>query len=143
MDEFEKYKLWCIFQHEGSPTVDGMKDRDHKDLLYIHNTIRPDLFLTPDVASSHLVKHLDLNMSKDILWNPEMISYDDFKHILKVWNNTDEELEKLASTYPKLCFYTSTLCKDIVNLNNLEIIYLDDLKLSTDLWLEFIKNNQK
>lgn len=127
------------FEH---PTIDNIRNRSDKSTLSVHGTTRPDLFLAPDVALSDQVKHLDIYMSNNTNWDPSKSS-EELENVYGVWDDSDEELERYASGYPKSWqFYTRTLCKDIVNFKNLETLDSYDLKLPTDLWLEFIQNNQ-
>lgn len=127
------------FEH---PTIDNIRNRFDKSMLSLHGTTRPDLFLAPDVALSDQVKHLDIYMSNNTYWDPSK-SNEELENVYGVWDDSDEELERYASGYPKSWqFYTRTLCKDIVHLKNLETLNAYDLKLTTDLWLEFIQNNQ-
>ena len=122
-------------------TIDNIKNRPDKSYLHIYGT-RPDLFLNPNVASSDQVKHLDLYMSNNTWWDPNM-SQQELENVFGVWDYSDKELEEYAEGYPKSWqFYTTTLCKDIVHFKNLETFKTYDLKLTTDLWLEFIQNNQ-
>jgi hypothetical protein len=119
-----------------NPTIDDeielVRNREDKSRLDIH-TMRPEKLLAIDVAYPDQVKdltlYLDFGECND--W------YEQHKKYLY---KKDCECE---NKYCNKCYweykYTDTLCKDLVNFNNLEKLKLFNLNLSSDLWIQFAK----
>ena len=113
--------------------VEEAKNRTDKSILAIR-TMCPEKLLIPDVAFPNLVKHLLLDVRFDS---------DDYCDMEKYLFRKDCNCPKIGCN---LCDwskkYTNTLCKDLVNFDQLETLIVEDLNLRSDLWTQFAQNSK-
>jgi hypothetical protein len=119
--------------------IEGVKNRPDKSILEIYS-MYPEELLRPDVASPELVKHLALNLSfANFYMDP--LHYENSKIIR---NGRDCKCCIIDSC--QKCnwneIYTDTLCKDLIYFTNLETLYLSDVNLSNELWIQFAQNSK-
>lgn len=122
--------------------VEGVCNRPDKSILKIQSMC-PELLLSPEVASPHLVKHLTLNLSFSThtfcyFWDTSLLKYLRSGHFCDCKPEHNQECSKCDWTF---C-YTNTLCKDLVNFTNLETFTAHDIRLSSDLWINFARNSR-
>lgn len=113
--------------------VEEAKNRADKSILAIR-TMCPEKLLMPDVAFPHSVKHLwlDVRFDSDDYCNME-------KYIFRKDCNCPKMECNLCDWGKK---YTNTLCKDLVNFDQLETLIVGDLNLRSDLWTQFALNSK-
>jgi hypothetical protein len=122
--------------------VESVKNRPDKTVLAIQSQC-PDLLLAPEVASPKLVKHLELDLGLDYIketYDSDLYRYrrEGVLCNCKCDENKCEKCDWYNCLYE---VYTDTLCKDLVNFTNLTTFIVTDVKLSTELWIQFAKNS--
>lgn len=114
--------------------VEEARNRPDKSVLAIR-TMCPEKLLVADVAFPEQVKHLWLNVRFD---------GDDYCDMGKYLYQTDCKCPNIEGC--NFCSwekkYTNTLCKDLVNFNQLETLTVTDLNLSSDLWTQFAQKSK-
>jgi len=121
--------------------VEGVKNRPDKTVLKIHSQC-PELFLAPEVASPDLVKHLELQLSFGYILDHQ---YDpDYYKYRREGVFCDCKCDEGSCTKCDWWgdAYTDTLCKGLLNFKNLETFVARDVKLSTELWIQFAQNSK-
>jgi len=121
--------------------VEGVKNRPDKSVLKIHSQC-PELLLATDVASPELVKHLELHLNFGYMFNTYASKYYKYRRegVFCECKCDEDRCTKCFWRDDKV--YTDTLCKDLVNFKNLETLIARDLKLSTELWIQFARNSK-
>lgn len=114
-DEETQKKLGCSKYYTYLSDLESIRDREDRSTLKIR-TVYPEQFLSKDIAHPDEVKHLtiitDFNNGVEYMYH--------------TWYFRDE----------------NTLCSDLVNFHNLEILTAIDLNLREDLWVEFAQNSK-
>jgi hypothetical protein len=143
--------------------LEQAKNRPNKKIYYILGTTKPQEFLHPDVAHPDQVKQLYIDLSDANILDDE--TGPEYTKITGPWTKRDTTInfdvrvemdhkwiEDFLNTrsfnsiegprkLKKSDHSTKTLCKDIVNFKNLELLNIKNFKLTTDLWIEFAKNS--
>jgi len=123
--------------------IEGVKNRPAKSILEIYS-MYPEELLKPDVASPELVKHLALNLSFANFYMCPWSFFESLPNSKVIRNGRDckcciiDSCQKCNWTE----IYTDTLCKDLIHFTNLETLYLSDVKLSNELWIQFAQNSK-
>ncbi|MGL5961732.1 MAG: hypothetical protein ACRCZ0_07250, partial [Cetobacterium sp.] len=107
--------------------VEKVKNRENMSELLIF-TAHPQLFLESEVAHPEEVKHLTIN---------QYLDYDDDP---KLWTKITEYYKKHPNVVLPPSLDSDKECANIVNFHNIEVFKARDLKLTSDLWLQFINN---
>jgi hypothetical protein len=136
LPEFEKFQK-MRYDYQAPRTVEEAKNRPDKSFYYIHGIYQPQHFLHPDVAFPDQVKNLIIRLNQESLNDPQREEEED---LFDSWTYSDNYHKYWSPLKPPFKFYTYDLCKDIVNFKNLETFECYELKLTTDLWIEFSKN---
>ena len=109
--------------------VEKVKNREDKSELLIF-TSHPQLFLAPDVAHPEEVKYLTINQH-----------FDD--HDLKLRTKITEYYKKNLNVVLPPVVDSDKECANLVNFHNIEVFRARALELSSEVWLQFIKNCKK
>ena len=117
--------------------VEEARNRPDKSVLAIQ-TMCPEKLLVANVAFPEQVKHLWLNVRFDT---------SDFDLMFKYLMNVDCKCNAIDAPNCNKCSWyrkskVNTICKDLVNFNQLETLTVTDLNLSSDLWTQFAQNSK-
>lgn len=110
--------------------VEKVKNRENISKLSIF-TAHPELFLASNVAHPEEVKHLTINLHFDD---------HDLNLRTKIYNHHCEHSSCSVLWRP---FIKNTQCANLVNFYNIEVFRARALELSSEVWLQFIKNCKK
>lgn len=114
--------------------VEEARNRPDKSVLAIR-TMCPEKLLASDVAFPEHVKHLWL----DVRFHPS--DYCDLEKYLYQKDCKCSYIDNCNHCSWSVK-YSNTLCKDLVNFNQLETLEIRDLNLSSDLWTQFAQNSK-
>jgi len=113
--------------------ADKVKQRKDKSVLAI-KTMCPEELLNPDVSVPKDVKHLYL----DLGFHEDYISLQKYLHKKHCDCETLDHCNKCS--WEKK--FRDTLCKDVLFFDSLESLHACNLKLSSELWIQFAQNSK-
>jgi len=121
-------KKFCLNKYQNLDDLDSVKNREDRSTLIIHSLF-PERFLSEEIAHPDEVKHLAI-----------YLSFGDYEG-----SSCGCKRNRQGNNVCKDCFnwenkYNNTLCSGLTKFHNLETLYVVDLDLSCDLWIEFAKN---
>jgi hypothetical protein len=116
--------------------IDNVKNRDDKTILTIYS-MHPERFLVPEIAHPDQVKHLTIYLPF-CEFDSDYYAYE--KTLENDCNCNSLTICKKCTWYGKID--DNTLCSDIINFQNLETLTVENMNLSSVLWLKFIENSQ-
>jgi hypothetical protein len=118
--------------------VESVQKRKDKSILAIR-TMCPEELLKPEIAFPGQVKHLYLDLQFNIT---VLCKYYDYieKYLYKKYCDCETLDSCFKCSWDKK--YNDTLCKDLVNFNNLDSLNAIDVNLSNDLWIQFAQNSK-